>query len=365
MWSTTCTACIGAFSKMQSLQEEFKGKVQILLVNPHVSKYDTEDKIMSVLEKLKARTGFCPSLPIPIHDSILNSYFPHQSVPHVVWIDAAGTVTAITGSLDVTNENINSILQKQDINMPVKNDWAFNTEKPLLIDENGGADNDFVFRSLFTKYKGGIGFKSGVRLNNNKEVVGVYMLNKSLRQYIDEAYSDVINGINYNRFVFEVKDPTRFSESFNRENIYCYDLTVAPTAMQKFDVSAFLKEDLKRAFNISVQKSTRKLKCIAITATDKIKRHFSKYDVRQVDLSVSSIRKYMHHVSIEEAIKYIDRFDAPLVLDDTGITGNIDINFPENINLSNRLDILSFLRKIGFHVKEEERELSVIIITDK
>src|SRR6516225_5369840 len=49
MWSTSCTACISGFVKMQKLQNEFDGKIQILLVNPHTFSNDSEEKVKSVL----------------------------------------------------------------------------------------------------------------------------------------------------------------------------------------------------------------------------------------------------------------------------------------------------------------------------
>src|SRR5438876_938837 len=72
MWSTWCTSCITAFPEMETLQKQFKDKIQILLVNPHNPKYDSKQKIESVLARLKQRSGFYPSLPIPINDTILN-----------------------------------------------------------------------------------------------------------------------------------------------------------------------------------------------------------------------------------------------------------------------------------------------------
>src|SRR5690606_8448331 len=102
---------IATFPKLESLQKEFDTEIQILLVNSHDPKYDSEMKIKSTLELNRNRTGFYPSLPIPIHDIILNSYFPHRSVPHQVWISSEGRVVAITRSKDVTKKNIQAFLK--------------------------------------------------------------------------------------------------------------------------------------------------------------------------------------------------------------------------------------------------------------
>ncbi len=64
-------------------------------------------------------------LPVPIFDTILNSYFPHKSIPHEVWIDSSEIVLGITESEQVTAANIELLLQGKKLNMPIKNDFAF------------------------------------------------------------------------------------------------------------------------------------------------------------------------------------------------------------------------------------------------
>lgn len=364
MWSIFCTACIGAFPKMEELQNEYDEKIQILLVNPHDPKYDSEENIITTLEKFKRRTGFYPSLPVPIHDSILNLYFPHKSIPHHVWISGDGKIAAITGSYEVTKENIKSLLNGQGLSLPVKNDWAFDREKPLLVDGNGGDTGDFIFRSLFTGYNGGIGFGSGVRLNEKGEVTGIYRLNETLKLYINEAYDEFLNGLPENRIILKSDNPERYKWEFDAANAYSYDLTLPPTLWKSVNVKKHLQEDLRRFFNISVRMETHKVNCIVITASNEVTSLYTKYHKQELDLNASSIRKFIHNYPIDQALKSLDRFKIPLV-NETGITNHIDLDFPDNINLSDKEAVLSALKKAGFTIKEEMRELEVVVISDK
>jgi len=363
MWSTWCTACIASFPKMDALQKKFGDKLQILLVNPY-QKIDPEQKITSVLDRLKTRTNYYPSLPIPIHDTILNTYFPHQSVPHQVWIDASGKVIAITDASEATEENIKAAIDGDDLNIPIKNDWAFDTKKPLFVDGNGGNADDFLFRSIFTKHLGGVRSVSGVRVNSNDEVTGLFHINKPLRQYVNEAFSELLNNMPQSRIILNVNNPQQYSYEGNPAFAYCYDLTIPPSKFKMGDASRYLKEDLKRYFNISVYKESRKMKCLVITHSGNFSQAISQYTKSDFDLQNSTSKKYIHHFTISDAIKLLDRFDAALICESDS-KQVIDIDFPENFDLSDVNALRNFLQKSGFTVREEERLLNVVVISDK
>jgi thiol-disulfide isomerase/thioredoxin len=364
MWSVYCTSCIAGFPMMEKLQNEFGKKIQIILVNPHDAKYDSEEKIKATLENLKTRTGFYPSLPVPIHDSILNRYFPHQSVPHTVWLDANKNVIAITGSLDVTTENIKKVLEGKSLDLAIKDDWAFDNSRPLLVDGNGGGSNDFIFRSLFTKYKSGIGNSSGVRLDDNKKVIGIYSLNKILRQFINESFSDIINNVNDNRVVIESDNPGKFRLDFDTANTYCYDLTVAPVERKSLDIKQFIQEDLRRFFNISVNREKRKINCYVISQTYDLSNSYTKFQKSDMDIDASSLKKYIRNYPVSDVINFLDRFQMPMV-NEVNIEKHIDIEFPTNANLSDVNTVLKVLRAAGFNIREEERIIEVVVISDK
>lgn len=362
MWSTWCTACVSSFPKMNALQKKFGDKLQILLVNPYRD-IDPEEKIKSVLDKLKKRTNFYPTLPIPIHDTILNTYFPHESVPHQIWIDASGKVIAITDASETTEVNIKAAIDGNDLNILVKNDWAFDTKKPLFLDGNGGNPDDFLFRSMFTKYLGGVRSVSGVRVNSNNEVTGLFHINKPLRQYVNEAYSNLLNNIPKSRIILNVKNPEQYSTEWNPLFAYCYDLTIPPTQLKSGDAVKYLQEDLRRYFNISVYKERRTLKCLVITQLNNF-TSASEYTKPDFDLQNSTVNKYIHHYSVTDAIRLLDRYKVPLVCE-TNSDQNIDIDFPESFDFTDINVLKSFFQKAGFTIKEEDRLLDVVIISDK
>jgi thiol-disulfide isomerase/thioredoxin len=366
MWNTTCTSCIAAFPKMEELQRKFKEQLQILLVNSYLDKYNSEETIRLTLEKNKQRTGFYPSLPVPIHDTLLNSYFPRLSVPHLVWVSAERKVVAITSTIAVTEENIMAYLSGKTLDLAVKNDWGFDKEKPLLLDGNGGGSKDFIIRSVITKYNGSIGYASGVRVNTNREAIGVYSLNKSLRQLVNSAFNDVIGDIKANRIFLNVKNPDQFKQKFDTAYAYCYDLAFPPVKTDSLNMKKYLREDLKRYFNVKVYKEKRQLPCLMISASSKVKPVSVKDDQPVLDFDENSVKKFIHQYSIGEIFHLLDYYGQKPLIDETGLSKQkINIDFPDNVSLFDADVITNALKKAGFIIKEEERELDVVVITDK
>jgi thiol-disulfide isomerase/thioredoxin len=365
MWSVFCTSCIAGFPKMDSLQKEFGDKIQILLVNPHDPKYDSEEKIRSTLERLKIRTGFYPSLPIPIYDFMLNKYFPHQSVPHQVWISSTGKVAAITGSEEATRENIAAFLKTGSINAPVKDDWSFDAQKPLLLDNNAGNANDFIYRSVFTGYKEGIGYASGVRKNSQNKVTGLYMLNNSLISLVMEAHPMLFNNVDGNRIILDVKNPMSFNNEFDTAHIFCYDLTIPPVDWTSVNFEQYLKTDLKNAFNISVKKEKRKMSCLVISENAKLANAKTRYIEAKIELDNKSIKKFIHRYTVSSILKVLLGGRGKPFIDETKYKELIDIDLPNNFDLSNSKRLINFLESVGFEIREEERELDVVVISDK
>ncbi|MCH5597955.1 TlpA family protein disulfide reductase [Niabella ginsengisoli] len=107
-WSRYCLTCISSFPKIQQLQDQYNDRLQFVLANPH--DYGYEKEVNALLQRVKQKTGFYPRMPIALNDTLLNLYFPHNSVPHYVWISKNRKITAITGADEITHGNIEKFL---------------------------------------------------------------------------------------------------------------------------------------------------------------------------------------------------------------------------------------------------------------
>lgn len=364
LWSVTCGGCITLFPKMDALQKEFGGRVNILLVDPYRLPYDSEEKVKAILAGLKKRTGFSPSLPIPINDTGINTYFQHRSIPHEVWLDSNRKVLAITSAEEVTKENIEMFLSKNGASLPVKNDWAFDRSVPLPVIAQSAKDS-FVYRSMFTPYRSGLGFTSGIRNKPGIGTTGYFILNSPLRFIINSAYSEWMNNVSENRVVLKVANRKAYQPEFNTAYCYCYDLTVPPVPPKLFDMNRYLKEDLKRAFHVSVYKDTALITCLSLGTSERTKGLNSKVQKKQEDMDKQSIRKYMHGYTIVEVVRRLDKLSPIPLLIESDDKMPVDIDFPEGIDFVDTKALVSFFKEIGFEVKEAQRKLEIVVISDQ
>ncbi|WP_166792088.1 TlpA family protein disulfide reductase [Pedobacter alluvionis] len=107
-WATWCGSCVSSLPKLSKLQQNFTGKMKVILVNCYNTR-DNEKKISDFYLKRKDLL-LAPQLPTVINDRSLLQMFPHRIIPHYVWIDANGTVAAITNSQYINACQIKQLL---------------------------------------------------------------------------------------------------------------------------------------------------------------------------------------------------------------------------------------------------------------
>ncbi|RYF85803.1 MAG: hypothetical protein EOO03_12750, partial [Chitinophagaceae bacterium] len=86
--ATGCKPCIAFVKQWQALQQTFGDSLQVLLV--------TREKLPKLQTFEKKHPGYFGNIPVAYSDTALENCFPYQSVSHLVWINDAGKVAAIT-----------------------------------------------------------------------------------------------------------------------------------------------------------------------------------------------------------------------------------------------------------------------------
>jgi thiol-disulfide isomerase/thioredoxin len=104
-WATWCTSCIDKFALLSKLKAEFGDEIEFLLVNSKIGG-DTPEKMMNRLK------GY--SIPTIVDDQVLKQLFPHQFIPHYIWINQKGKILAITNSKFIESATIKNVLAQYD-----------------------------------------------------------------------------------------------------------------------------------------------------------------------------------------------------------------------------------------------------------
>jgi thiol-disulfide isomerase/thioredoxin len=362
-WATWCSACIRNFPKMESLQEEFGNKIQVLAVA-----YQDRKKVTDFFTSKAGQKYHVSSI---VNDTILSKLFPHTGIPHCVWIGSDGIVKTITGAEEVTAANIQKLISQKQIQVQVKRDLDAN--KPLFVPDNFPVINGMLHYSILSKgwYSG---LPSGNHLRKKGDVIiGQAVTNSNLLWIYKTAAINLFSRLKESfydkRMILEVKDPSKITLNlsgngdglYDNSNAYNYDLIVP---VEEADMLySYMLQDLNRYTAYFGKIEKRKVKCFVLIKTgkeDKIKTQGGK----PTNTLFTRPPYQIHNYPIANFISILnDEQSVPLpVIDGTNYKNNIDIQ------LNKITDIPSLrkqLQQYGLDLLEEVRPIYMFILSDK
>ncbi|MGE8376825.1 MAG: hypothetical protein ACN6PN_00695 [Sphingobacterium sp.] len=151
-FTTSCTSCIEAMPKNNKLQHRFAERLQIIPVG-----IESKERIGQLLAENRYMKDI--NLPLVVEEKVLTKAFPHQGVPHVVWI-FKGRVVAITTGDMIAEENIKDLLNGNDIkNWPMKDDFYYAHRADSISSSSG----------LYSRL---LPYENGAALNYKVDTIG-------------------------------------------------------------------------------------------------------------------------------------------------------------------------------------------------
>lgn len=394
-WEKYCQACINGLPKLQRLQDQFAGKLQVIAVTS-----STEPEVRDFLERVEFLNGV--DLPFAVENSLLDDVFPHRIIPHIVWIDQHGVVKAITGGEEVTAANIQALMEGKEINLPLKRELTANTVSEK--EPNRIQDSLLLIRSVIQKAS--IRNGSG-KISVNQETSLPYQVhfraNPIGMYYYIFSYVKIglLGNINLQRVIIDVKDsllykryanaslrplpffPRKFPylhynslREFNEENLLEYVLTL-PAGVPNHLLLKYVLADLNKFLPIKGRIERRKRPCWVITATDsaaallktnggKSRNIYNSDSVGVINKPIDDFFYWLKHFRDaepffnESGIDFpvdlvVDFHDSPLRRPKSGLIGNSPLD---------RDMLKAALQQYGLNMKMEEREVDMLIIYD-
>jgi len=373
-WATWCSPCVGSFPKLDSLQKEFTNDLQIILVTKE------GEKIVNLLfEKMNDTKVQLPSS--VIKDSDLSKLFPHNELPHYIWIDKSGIVKAITGGEQIVSDNIRLFIKDDSFNLPVKKD-AFtkvNYYKPVFLDSPQVLINqeDILFKkegkykSVFLKYNKdiprGMYYDKNRIICNNVSIINLYMVAFGKRK---PAF------LSGSRVILRVKDSAIFTPTsmgnmkefsvWKEKNYYNYEIIV-PVERDAHSAEGlkYMQRDLNEYFGhlgIYGTMDTIKIKCYILSKIPgaTISSNGGKPSVEKnaffYKLTNSPISTFINDLS-----SYYWQLSKLALINETGLMESIDLEI--DAKMSSIDEVGKALEKYGLKLKESEREVEMIVIT--
>lgn len=331
-FATWCGSCIAALPSLDALQKRLGDSVQVFVVD-----YEPVATVKSFLAKnhVAAQT----SLPFICDDSVLSYLFPHKLIPHDVWIDRAGKVAAITSADELNYPNIRKLIAGIPLHLREKKDvMDFDRNRPLLQDGNGGTEENLLYRSLLTHYLDGLFSGAGNRFDADSTLHRIYYINLPLLSLYSAALG--LSGTS-NRIVLDVSDSSRFIrysenlDDWDRQNGYCYEITV-PAGTSRKKIRSLMLDDLNRCLGLYGHMEKRRINCFALVCGDTalLKRGIGNSTAPYANLyERDTAVKVLRGKPLSELLRAVNyqvlgQPIHPVVLDETGYTGPVDMSLP-------------------------------------
>jgi thiol-disulfide isomerase/thioredoxin len=381
-WAPYCTSCIAAFPKLDSLQLRFKDSVQFFLVTTMSKKWlDSADAAKNTRQKYK----------LPKHvasitgDTLLNKLFKHDLLPHLVWIDPKGQVSAVTESADVNEMNISGKINNSGTILPIKTELIIDPSQSLsvqLINDSGKTLPKY-YSNLFPGIANIVDFHLGWVVDSIRHTITITKVNLSLLELYTDIFSSSAYGDAFNspqtdygkRVVLNVRDSSQLFEHILSQplqkkglnkNLFIYDAVMPMMSMDS--AYQYYLQDINRYFGLHMKREKRRMKCLILSLANsnvitKFRSTGKSFEMYYDDNGTYNLTSgFMFTLRAE--LSKANRKSPYVFLDETGAEDRISIKLKSSLN-----DIPNVKRELldnyGIVIKQEERPVEVMVIEDE
>ncbi|MBB5441272.1 thiol-disulfide isomerase/thioredoxin [Pedobacter sp. AK017] len=392
-WGTYCGPCINNMPHLAELQKEFKDQIRVVQTTTEDRKTVNDFFKLSKLDTL--------NLPTATSDKITKAYFPHGSIPHVIWIDGKGKVVGITRSEYVNKKNIERILTTGSLDAPVKKDITdYNTHVPMLSGGLGSYQLDpnmiQYSRTFLTGKMDGMPAWGNYSYRTNQSqpiIVGGFNISISAlyssalvhQAKIGEKSFDIDNYCLtfYDRVLWKAKDSSLFywsgrtEESWKKvpddRKYFTYEL-VAP-AEDSLTVKQTMLEDLNHNFGklLKIKAGLEKVRmtCWVLKLSNKKSKKLlltkggnPYFDGKQKSPFVKVVNTPISRfVTFWWIFNFNGRETHPII-DETGLSMNEKIDFTFEADMKNMDQMRAGFKTVGLTLELEDRDIDMVVIRD-
>ena len=366
--------CVGSFSvlpKLKPVTEEFASRIEFLLVAKDEGKMRSTYKKYASRYKLDFDIAF---------DTALHRMVGITGVPYFIWVDGKGIVRGTTFMSELTSKDMEAFSRGEDVNLIDRSATvadSFDIGKPLLIDNNGGSDSAFLFRSLLFQWDQSIPRFNPPWISIHTNVVQFTRL--SIDELYMKAYGDTVlyephyHGLpdvylkSYPKALLRVKDAAPFKTDFpSTTNLYCYSaIFPAGTKPSARQMQKTMQLDLEKYFGYRASVKKTNVGCWKLVATRKARKTLASRGGKPVHIYRQYADFEMMNLPVSHLVNTLRAShteDMPII-DRTGIRTNIDLHV--DAFLTDDLEtIRKSLVKHGLDLVKTKRRMKAVIIKD-
>ena len=252
-WSTGCPSCIEGIPDMELIQQRFKDKVRVVMVNSKRNK-DTPERIKKRFKKYKEDFNYTPVLPTILNDTLFTSLFPHNTLPTIGIINPAGQFVLNSYASSITEDIIQDFLKTGVSSRFIEKSEIQNTARintQPLVDTTG-----LLFCSVMSGYRENyLGVYPAVSYSKGSSLfqVGNYFLNTCYQL----AFPDAFKGVQSSLSVFDDRITKEFIDLMydfkTTKGQFWYQLYLRDSITQELAFDYFRNALIER-FHVAVER---------------------------------------------------------------------------------------------------------------
>jgi thiol-disulfide isomerase/thioredoxin len=366
MWFAECGSCIDAMPKLDSLQKEYKGKLNVLL-----STFQRKEKAIKTFAEVRKLENL--KFTQVVSDSTLLSLFPARLFPHQIWIDKNRTVVAITVGDSTNRKNVEKFIRGAKINFEEKidnMDYLMAKGAEPLISYLYGRDRDKILNySYLSRYRPDFSSGSGWEVDTASKTIRFNLRNMWFAELYAIAYT-VSLPQNFNWHTDLIRNDTislsNEPDFKSFSNIFCFDVICPNT--DKAKISEYMVSQLDQAFNLKSRRAKRMLECYVIRPMGagnsylKPLRPDKRSEFQNKSLVANekvTVNKFFPRILQETFQQYPIK---PIYFENL-LKGNLNFEFvwkPDDLKSMNEE-----LKKFDLEISLEKRERDVIVLENR
>jgi thiol-disulfide isomerase/thioredoxin len=366
-WNKGCGACVASFPKTNALKAKYGDRVNFTMV----ALQDKEDDIHQLWHKYRDHQKL--TMPCAF-DSLTFRQFGFYACPQVIVIDDKGIVRGTV--YGISEIDLDGLLtgKKEYLTKPETVPFAF--EQPFLLNGNGGNDTDFAYRSVISEWSGSMGsFRPGMI---------DYAVGQDLFQVSQVSLGDLFNLAYFGKcFISDVADPdyakiflhplleiddsVKFlANYYTGSNLFAYSLKIRGANFSREQIMRIMQGDLSNYFQYSASVEIRDCPYLALLANDSARKYLQTKGGKKFRFEGSPHGKYSYYnTTIQNFLFLVGQSLThepvlPLLADETGIVGDIDITMDEVS--TDQSSVFEALHRNGLDLVWKKRPMRVVVI---
>ncbi len=352
LFSSQCVLSFKGLSLLDTLQRKNDKNFNVLLISLR------DNKIETLYNKFKSHYKLELKMSV---DSSLLSRLRFYFLPTYIWIDPSGIIQAVSGPDKVTSANVQRFISGQKLGFSdLIRPSPFNEKNDFLNNGNGGADSNYLFRSVLSNWNESIPYYTPRELKFDANTKKFAALGASLSMLLRYAYfgkpyieyADSLNGSVWPHPVFE------FNHAAN-QSLYCYAVSYKNSPAPK--LSQLLQTAISQTLGLNVSIESREMPYYEISF-DSVKQNLIRSDGGRTVQRHSHASLNDSNITIADLInrlEYYNTGEIPFIT-----TGWFPNRFSIKLEriLTDQNDFFEGLRTLGFLISKKSKSMKVIMV---